>query len=136
TSSWGRTKTKKLGWKTSYQTKQALISNFQNLLRKNLVNIFDEGTISEMKTFVWSDSAKQSGAGASRSFHDDDVISTLLGFWEMEDKDIITSRKSLLEQFEDYKSVGINFDKIKDKVKSQKKVQSIIDRRSRINAYE
>ncbi|MCP6718054.1 MAG: phage terminase large subunit [Patescibacteria group bacterium] len=136
TSSWGRKETQKLGWKTSYQTKQALISNFQDLLRKDLVSIYDKQTCEEFKTFVWNDSARQSGAGAERSFHDDDVISTLLGFWEMEDKDIITSRKSLFEQFENYKEKKITFEKIGDKVKSQKKVQAILDRRSRGNAYE
>ena len=41
-------------------------------------SIIDE----EMKTFLWSDSASQSGAGAARGFHDDDVMSTMLGFWE------------------------------------------------------
>lgn len=83
TDSWGRKETQKLGWKMSYQTKQALISNFQDLLRKDLVRIYDKDTIEQLKTFCWNDSAKQSGAGASRGFHDDDVISTLLGYWEL-----------------------------------------------------
>lgn len=75
--------TSKLGWKTSYQSKQALISNFQNLLRVGFPKIYDKKTIDEFRTFVWSDSAKQRGAGAQRNFHDDDVMSTLLAFWEM-----------------------------------------------------
>ena len=73
--------TEKLGWKTSYQTKEALISNFQEALRQDFPKIYDAKTIEEMKTFVWSDSARQKGAGAQRGFHDDDVMSTLLGFW-------------------------------------------------------
>ena len=75
------TKEMKLGWKTSYQSKQALISNFIDLLRKNFPKIYDHKTIEELKTFVWTDSARQQGAGAQRGFHDDDVISTLLAFW-------------------------------------------------------
>jgi len=73
--------TEKLGWKTSYQTKEALISNFQEALRQNFPKIYDKKTINEFKTFVWSDSARHKGAGAQRGFHDDDVMSTLLGFW-------------------------------------------------------
>jgi len=75
--------TKKLGWKTSYQSKQALISNFQELLRIGFPKIYDKKTINEFRTFVWSDSASQKGAGAQRNFHDDDVMSTLLAFWKL-----------------------------------------------------
>ncbi len=75
------TKEKRLGWKTSHQSKQALIANFQDLLRKKFPVVYDESTIEELKTFVWSDSAKEKGAGAQRGFHDDDVMSTLLAFW-------------------------------------------------------
>jgi hypothetical protein len=75
------TETKKLGWKTSHSTKQALISNFKDLLRYGFPQIYDKNTILEMKTFVWSDEARQQGAGAERGMHDDDVISTLLSFW-------------------------------------------------------
>ena len=74
--------TEKLGFNTNYQSKQALISHFQTLLRKGVPIIYDQKTIDELKTFVWSNEARQSGAGAQRGFHDDDVISTLLGFWE------------------------------------------------------
>lgn len=72
---------KKLGWRTTYGTKKLLISNFQNLLRQNFPQIYDRNTIEEMKTFVWSDEPKQKGAGAQKGFHDDDLISTMLGFW-------------------------------------------------------
>jgi hypothetical protein len=75
--------TSKLGWKTSYQSKQALISNFQELLRADFPKIYDQKTINEFMTFVWSDSAQQKGAGAQRNFHDDDVMSTLLAYWQL-----------------------------------------------------
>lgn len=75
------TKEKKLGWKTSYQSKQALISHFIDLLRKGYPKIYDNKTIQELKVFIYSDLARQQGAGAQRGFHDDDVISTMLAFW-------------------------------------------------------
>lgn len=71
-----------LGFKTSYQSKQALISHFQGLMKKGYPVIYDQKTIDEFTTFVWTDSAKQQGAGAQRGFHDDDVMSTLLAYWE------------------------------------------------------
>ena len=66
--------TRKQGFKTSYQSKQLLISHFQELLNKDFPKIYDKKTIGEFNTFVWSDSAKQKGAGAQRNFHDDDVM--------------------------------------------------------------
>ena len=76
--------TKKLGFKTSYQSKSALINHFVKLSRENFPIIYDSGTISQMRTFVWADEAKHKGAGAQRGFHDDDIISTLLAYWELE----------------------------------------------------
>ena len=48
--------------------------------------IYDRKTIEEMKSFVWSDEASRQGASASPGFHDDDVMSTLLAFWEFTPK--------------------------------------------------
>ncbi len=79
-------KIKKLGWKTTHSTKLALVAHFQELLRKKFPKIYDEGTIEELKTFIWSDEAKKQGAGAQRHFHDDDVMSTLLAFWGIKAK--------------------------------------------------
>lgn len=75
--------TEKLGFNTNYQSKQALISHFQELLRKGFPKIYDEKTIEELKTFIWTDEAKNKGAGAQRGFHDDDIMSTLLAFWDI-----------------------------------------------------
>ena len=74
--------TEKLGFRTSWQSKQLLISHFQNLLRAKVVRIYDEKTIDEMNTFLWNDDATQKGAGAARGFHDDDIMSTMLAFFE------------------------------------------------------
>ena len=75
--------TRKQGWKMSWSSKKALIEHFQQLLSKGFPKIYDKKTINEFKTFIWTDSAKQKGAGAQRNFHDDDVISTLLAYWEL-----------------------------------------------------
>lgn len=76
--------TEKLGFRTSWDTKQQLILHFQQLLRERKPHIYDRKTIEEMKQFVWNDDATQQGAGAARGFHDDDIMSTLLAFWEFD----------------------------------------------------
>lgn len=77
-----RKMTQKVGFKTSYQSKRALISNFQDLLRKKFPKIYDQETIEEFKTFEWTDEVKQQGAGGKKGFHDDRVMSILLAYWE------------------------------------------------------
>ncbi len=74
--------TEKLGFRTSYDTKHQLITHFQDLLRGRVPKIYDKKTTEEMKVFVWSNEATLQGAGASRGFHDDDVMSTLLAYWD------------------------------------------------------
>lgn len=74
--------TEKLGFVTSWSSKQALISHFQQLLRDGMPQIYDQKTVEEMKVFVWSDEATMQGAGASRGFHDDNIIATLLAYWD------------------------------------------------------
>ena len=78
----------KLGFRMSSESKQQLISHFQNLLRARTAKVYDRKTIEEMKTFIWSDMATEQGAGASRGFHDDDIISTMLAFWEYSPKKV------------------------------------------------
>jgi hypothetical protein len=78
--------TEKIGFRTTYSSKQALISHFQELLRTGVPKIYDRKTIEEMKVFIWNDEATQSGAGASRGFHDDDIMSTMLAFWDFSPK--------------------------------------------------
>ena len=81
--------TEKLGFRTSWDSKQQLIQHFQSLLRDRKVKIYDKKTIEEMKTFLWSNDATMQGAGAAKGFHDDDIISTMLGFWEIQPQKII-----------------------------------------------
>jgi hypothetical protein len=78
--------TEKLGFRMSWESKSLLIEHFQGLLRNRVAKIFDRKTVEEMKTFLWVDDATQQGAGASRGFHDDDVVSTMLAFWDWNPK--------------------------------------------------
>lgn len=80
--------TEKLGFRTSWDSKQQLINHFQTLLRAHIPKIYDRKTVEEMKTFLWNDDATQLGAGAARGFHDDDIMSTLLAYWEFHPKKI------------------------------------------------
>lgn len=74
--------TEKLGFRTSWDSKQQLIDHFQKLLRTRSAKIYDRRTVEEMKSFMWSNEATHQGAGAARGFHDDDIMSTLLAYWE------------------------------------------------------
>lgn len=72
----------KLGFRMTAESKGQLIDHFQKLLRAGVPQIYDQKTIEEMKTFLWSDEANLQGAGASHGFHDDDIMSTLLAYWD------------------------------------------------------
>lgn len=93
--------TEKLGFRMSWESKQELITHFQGLLRARVPKIFDRKTIEELKTFMWSDEATQQGAGAARQFHDDDVVSTLLAFWDW------NPRKTEIAMFNKMKPVAV-----------------------------
>lgn len=80
--------TEKLGFRMAYDSKQQLIQHFQGLLRDKKPKIYDRKTIEEMKVFVWNDDATQQGAGAAPGFHDDDIISTMLAYWEFSPKKV------------------------------------------------
>lgn len=80
--------TEVLGFRTDFHSKQQLINHFQNLLREGIPKIYDPKTIEEMKVFMYSDEAKQQGAGAARGFHDDDIMSTMLAYWDFSPKKV------------------------------------------------
>ena len=68
----------RLGWNTNVRTKRMLIDNMLDLLRRKLVRIYDKRITREMETFIWSDQARQKGAGASNGEHDDLIMATML----------------------------------------------------------
>jgi len=74
-------KVKRLGWRTTRQTKPLLISNFQERLRKQKPRVRTKETIAEYKTFIYTGNTKKSGMGAKERFHDDRIISQLLAFF-------------------------------------------------------
>ncbi|NCN26065.1 hypothetical protein GW915_00685 [bacterium] len=97
--------TERLGFRMTYDSKQQLITHFQSLLREKKIKIYDQKTIEELKVFVWSNEAAQSGAGASSGFHDDDVISTMLAYWDFnpekqEEVAIARARPSKVRRFQ------------------------------------
>ncbi len=97
--------TERLGFRTTWDSKQQLIAHFQKLLRERKVKIYDPRTIEEMKTFVWTNDATRVGAGASSGFHDDDVMSTLLAYWEfnpekIEEMAVARSRPQVRKRFQ------------------------------------
>lgn len=81
-----RRETEKLGFVTSWSTKEALITHFQQLLRDGMPKIYDRKTVEEMKSFIWTNEASRQGAAAAPSFHDDEVMSTMLAFWDWHPK--------------------------------------------------
>ncbi len=74
-------RTKKLGFRTTAQTKQLLIERFNYRLRKCNPVIHSQDTYGELKHFVYSDVAGKQGAGAQEGHHDDKVMSLLLAFY-------------------------------------------------------
>ncbi len=75
---------KKVGWRTTAASKQLLISHFEELLRKRKPRVYSLSTVTEFKTFVYSNEAKKKGAGAMDGFHDDEVMALLLASFDEE----------------------------------------------------
>jgi hypothetical protein len=71
-----------LGFRTSWESKEQLINHFKQLLRERIPKIYDSNTTEEMRQFTWNSEATQKGAGAARGFHDDEVMSTMLAYWD------------------------------------------------------
>jgi hypothetical protein len=75
-------KMKKLGWRTTRQSKPLLVNHFQELLRKKEPKVRTQATFEEFKTFIYTDDSRKAGIGAKTGFHDDRIISCLLAFFE------------------------------------------------------
>lgn len=86
TDTYDREQGSKLGFSMNHRSKRELITHFLDLLRDNVPKIYDLNTTEEMRSFQYSDEATKQGAAAARGFHDDDVISTLLAFWNFNPK--------------------------------------------------
>jgi hypothetical protein len=82
-------KTNKLGFSTNHATKMQLIEHFKDLLQKNFPIVRDKPTVDELKTFIYSDEARQKGAGAQTGYHDDRVMGKLLAYWNLKGKNAV-----------------------------------------------
>jgi hypothetical protein len=85
----------KLGFYTNYASKIQLIENMNKLFQARWPKLRDEGIVSELTTFVWSDSAKRLGAGAPPPFHDDRVMGMMLAYWGL--KPVSMKERTLLD---------------------------------------
>src|SRR3990167_9148508 len=70
------------GWRTTRQTKPLLVSRFNEMLRLREPKIRSKKTYEQFKSFVYTTDANKQGMGAELGFHDDRLISALLGFWQ------------------------------------------------------
>lgn len=73
--------TKKLGFYTSYSSKKLLIDHFIGLLLDRFPKIRSNATVNELKTYVYQNETRKSGAGAQAGFHDDKIMATMLAYW-------------------------------------------------------
>lgn len=92
-----RKKTDKLGFYTTHGSKTNLIEHFRSLLDSGFPKIRDEKTVEQMKVFIYSDEAKQKGAGAQQGFHDDRIMGKMLAFFEVESKSKEDRRKEKIK---------------------------------------
>lgn len=75
--------TKKLGFYTTHATKTQLIENMKTLFQKGFPKIYDREAVNEMKTFIYTDSALEKGAGAQQGYHDDRIMGLMLAYWDV-----------------------------------------------------
>lgn len=75
-------KLKRIGWRTTRQSKPLMVNHFQELLRKRNPRLRTREIHEEFKTFIHSDESRKSGMGAKYGFHDDRIMSLFLAFFE------------------------------------------------------
>jgi hypothetical protein len=76
--------TKKLGFYTNYATKVQLVEHMKKLFQKKFPKIRDKATVEELKVFIYTDEARQKGAGAQAGYRDDRVMGKMLAYWNIE----------------------------------------------------
>lgn len=68
----------------------------KSLLQKHFPKIYDEEVVGEMNKFIYSDQAQMLGAGAQSGYHDDQIMATMLAFWNV--APITLREKNILER--------------------------------------
>lgn len=90
--------TKKLGFYTNFATKNLLIEHMKNLFQAKFPKIRDQETVDEMKVFIYTNEAQQKGAGAQNGYHDDQIMSTMLAYWNI--KPVTVREQSIMDRFD------------------------------------
>lgn len=76
-----------LGWKTTHTTKPLMVGHLTELMSDTdedgnpkypFIKIRDEKTLSEARTFEYSDEARKKGMGAASGFYDDRLVALML----------------------------------------------------------
>lgn len=91
-------KTSKLGFYTTHATKTQLIENMKALFQNGFPKIYDEETVDEMNKFIYTDSAKEKGAGAQKGYHDDRVMGMMLAYWKVPPTGFVDPRAAANER--------------------------------------
>ena len=78
--SWGMQESQTMGFKTSAQSKEALITNFKDLLRKFQVKIYDQDVMQQMKTFIYHETKQPT---AEQGYSDDLLMAVFLGYFKV-----------------------------------------------------
>lgn len=73
----------KLGFYTTFASKNLLIENMKELMQKGFPKYQDEDLVNEMNKFIYTDNASYQGAGAQFGYHDDMIMATMLAFWNV-----------------------------------------------------
>lgn len=88
----------KLGFQTSYATKTQLIEHMKSLFHRRFPKIRDVRIVNELKMFIYTDEAKERGAGAQKGYHDDLTMAMMLAYWNV--MPITPRERNLLERFD------------------------------------
>lgn len=86
----------KLGFATSFASKTQLIEHMKSLFHRQFPKIRDQRIVNEMQYFIYSDEARQKGAGAQRGYHDDLIMAMMLAYWNI--MPITAREKNLLDR--------------------------------------
>lgn len=76
-------KTQKLGFYTNFANKALLIENMKTLFQANFPKLSDHALVEELKTFIYTNTALEQGAGAQNSYHDDLIMAMMLAYWDV-----------------------------------------------------
>lgn len=102
-------KTEKLGFFTNLSSKTQLIENFRFQLDKHFPKIRDKASEEEFRTFIYSDEAREKGAGAQRGYHDDRVMGKLLAYWQIPPKDELDTSTNRRSREQEYKLYSFDY---------------------------